>query len=242
MSIAEKLAVVAQNEQKVHEAGKERGYEAVYDLMWDSIQQNGLRTAYSNVFNNAAWNDYTFRPKYDIIAVGNAGAMCKGTRFTNLSKCLAYKGVKFDTTDCTSVYQMFYASTLLSEVGEINISNATQCGGMFMGCSKLNKIGLLKVSEKSANLASMFQNCHSLVEIRMAGVIACDLSFQWQKSLSVDSMKSIISCLKNYAGTDKELTYTIRFTDECWAALEADSTAPNGGTWADYVVSLGWNI
>jgi hypothetical protein len=54
-------------------------------------------------------------------------------------------------------------------------------------------------------------------------------------------MKNIISCLNNYSGTSNEYTYRVVFTDDCWAALEADSIAPTGTTWADYVNSLGWN-
>lgn len=214
----------------------------IHDVLWDAIQQGGARTAYNNAFKNVAWNDYTFRPKYDITPKGSASGMCHSTRFTNLRECLEHNGVKFDFTNCTSVYQLLYANNVLVEVGDIDVSPVGQCGGMAMGCSSLRKIGLLTVGERNTSYSSMFQNDVSLTEIRIAGVIACDLSFQWSKLLSVESMKSIISCLKNYAGTDKELTYTIKFADECWAALEADSKSPNGGTWEEYVVSLGWNV
>ena len=53
-------------------------------------------------------------------------------------------------------------------------------------------------------------------------------------------MKSIISCLKDYSGTDSEDLYSVLFTDDCWNNLEADSTAPDGGTWRTYVDNLGW--
>ena len=86
MSIAEKLTTIAENEQKVFEAGynegKQEGYgegqldgyndgydtgvidgrQAEYDAFWDIYQVNGARTDHQNAFGNFYWNKDTFKP------------------------------------------------------------------------------------------------------------------------------------------------------------------------------------
>jgi hypothetical protein len=86
-----------------------------------------------------------------------------------------------------------------------------------------------------------FGSCESLENITIEGTIKCDWNMSYSPLLTPESMKSVISCLENYAGTSSEYTNTVSFTDECWAALEADSAAPDGGTWEEYVAALGWN-
>lgn len=237
MSIAEKLAIVAQNEQKVYDAGIEQGNKDAFDAMWDAIQDNGARTAYNSAFNNAAWNDYTFRPKYSLVPTGSAGYMFSGSAISDLQKCLDYNGVVLDLKNSTNVYELFRNNKALTRVGNLDVSNATQCGGIFQACSALETVGLLTVSEKNTSYAGTFQNATGLTEIRVAGTIAINLSFQ-HSPLSVESMKSVISCLKNNSGTGEKKTIT--FSGDCWALLEASGPSPNGGTWEEYIVSLGW--
>lgn len=84
-----------------------------------------------------------------------------------------------------------------------------------------------------------FNVASSLTYIRFNGEIQNNINFQWSP-LDVDSMKNIISCLANFAGTANEFSYEIKFNDECWAALEASGVSPTGKTWIDYVNDLGW--
>jgi hypothetical protein len=63
-------------------------------------------------------------------------------------------------------------------------------------------------------------------------------------------MKSIISCLKNHAGTTNEATQTISFKEACWTNLEESTSPYEDGltdnkelTWQDYIqTSLGWLV
>jgi hypothetical protein len=87
-----------------------------------------------------------------------------------------------------------------------------------------------------------FHNCSALENITFNGVISRDLQLQYSSLLSVETMKSAIEHLKNYKGTSSDQTYSILFTDDCWARLE-ETTPPNGyGTWRDYVSDLGWAV
>ena len=74
------------------------------------------------------------------------------------------------------------------------------------------------------------------------GEIGVDVNLQWAQFLTPESAKSIIACLVNFKGTASEYTKTIKLHENCWLALEADSTAPTGESWRDYIYnSLGWN-
>ncbi len=104
----------------------------------------------------------------------------------------------------------------------------------FMRHSSITTVNSLDISNVT-DATNAFQGMDKLANITFTGTIPVSLNFQWSP-LSVDSMKNIISCLKEGAGA------TLTFKDDCWAALEADSSAPNGGTWANYVSNLGWTV
>lgn len=62
MSTANKLTTIAENVQKVYEAGK----KAEYDAFWDTFQQNGNRKNYQNAFGSC-FTPEIFKPKYAIV-------------------------------------------------------------------------------------------------------------------------------------------------------------------------------
>ena len=62
MSIAEKLAKIAENEQAVFEAG----VKSEYDRFWDVYQENGNMTYYAYAFAGVGWTQSVFKPKYNI--------------------------------------------------------------------------------------------------------------------------------------------------------------------------------
>lgn len=69
------------------------------------------------------------------------------------------------------------------------------------------------------------------------------LSFSYSP-LTVESMKSIITALKDYSGTTSEYTYKITFSSACVTALEAEgATAEYNGeacTWTDLIENKKW--
>ena len=79
MTIAEKLQAVAENEQKVFDAGK----DAEYNAFWDAYQEYGNRTVYPTAFYHNWWNDTTYNPKYDIVIKSGASSVFQATTFTN---------------------------------------------------------------------------------------------------------------------------------------------------------------
>lgn len=246
MSIADKLTQIAENEQKVYEAGK----RAEWDNFWDRFQANreNMKHAMNGVFNGNYWGFDNFYPKYDIKPTGDTGQFLfyaweredsEGSLKQRLDEC----GVVLDTSKATSLSQAFGYSKI-TEIPTIDCTGLVgDSGYVFANCyQKVKNIEKLIVKEDTT-FNSWFANT-SLTEIRFEGTIGRSLNVSFGTYgvvLTVESMKSIISCLKNYLGTDSEFDYKLSFADVSWTALEADSTAPNGGTWREYVHSLGWN-
>lgn len=120
---------------------------------------------------------------------------------------------------CTDISSFFRGCNALVEVGTCNFSSITKATDAFLNVYYLKKINFVEES------------------------IPISLNFSKSTLLELESAKSIIKGLKNYAGTDKEFVYSIQFSAETLALLEADGeTAPDGMTWRDYAMSKGWTI
>lgn len=257
MSIAEKLETIAANQERVYDAGfaagqeagggggydegVEAGKQAAYDELWDNLQANGNRTNYERAFGTI-WYDHSFKPKHSF-RPKNANTMFSYSNITDLQAILDEQGVTLDLSDVRNnqMVQWLQNSTI-TRVGVVDMSRLTNATYVFYGASSLVTIEKLIFAETNVFANNWFQNCKALKNINeVEGVISNSISFNWSE-VTPATMKRIIACLKNYAGTDKANTYQIKFNDACWAALEADSAAPDGGTWKDYVYfTLGWN-
>lgn len=223
--------------------GKQAGIQSEYDRFWDAYQQNGQRSNYDYAFVNPGWNDETFKPKYDIV-FGNA--YCRNAfwqcKITDLAGILRKQNVSLDTSGAQYMANIVGGSAV-TRVPAISTLGAAATGAnsLFSYCGQLVEVEKLILPDSGAVIiANSFDQCSKLTTITFEGVIGHDINFQWSP-LSVDSMKSVITHLKNYGGTADAGTKTVKFTDACWTALEADGTAPDGNTWRDYVeTTLGW--
>lgn len=136
---------------------------------------------------------------------------------------------------------MFAYNTALTDTKQpIDISNInhSQCFYLFQRATKLKTIRKL-ITHRKRSYTNMFEQCKALENIIFEGEIGASIDFSYSP-LTVESMKSVITHLLNVAGTSSEGKYTVTFTSTCWDNLEADSKAPNGDTWQNYVISLGW--
>lgn len=260
MSVADKLVTIAENEQKVYDAGRENGYGDGYNAgvvegqktgraeIWDRIQQGGMSVynPYIGYFNGVVYGFSNFYPVHDVRPVGNAQQLFyawenkRNDHAGSLAQRFKDCGVVLDTSQATDLSRAF-AYGHFTELPTIDCTGlTTTSSGLFSWCySRLKTIEGIVVNETQA-FSSWFTNTN-VENVLFNGVIGRSLNMSYCTGLSVDSMKSIISCLKNYSGTDSEFSYTLTFPEGRWAALEADSTAPDGSTWEEYVDSLGWN-
>lgn len=224
--------------------GVEEGKKAEYDAFWDAFQQNGERNRYDYGFYRLSAG--CFYPKYDIKPIGTTSYMMqyfndKAQEPLDVAARLEACGVVLDTSLATNFNRGFYWTSGVSRLPPISFESATDVSYCFGTNSNLVTIDKIILPEDGlhASLIDAFAACEKLVNLTVQGTIGNNIYFTYCP-LSVESMKSIIAHLANYAGTASESVYTVRFRSDRWSALEASGTAPNGGTWKDYVISLGW--
>lgn len=236
----DKLYTIAENEPRVFEAGKKKGYADGFEV--------GEAMGYTE-------------GRIDGAAVGRSEGYAAGTQeaYDRLWDTLQNYGNEHDYTYAFShrkwtedIYEpkypiragmangLFQLNTKLTDTKvEVDISGANQYFYLFHSASSIITIRKLKIAE-TQRFTDEFTNAVALKNITVEGTIGRSFYIHYSP-LTVESMKSIISCLKDYANTDSEFAYTVKFSDACWAALEASGGAPYGGTWEGYVNSLAWN-
>lgn len=222
--------------------GIEQGKQTEYDLFWDNYQNYGKRASYAYGFYGESWNDTIFKPKYDIICGEWDSAVFDASGIADLKGILEKQGVTLDTSQVKTFTRWFNYSDV-THVPPLDMISGTSCLNLFNTAQQLQEVDLNNISEVVAGHNTIFQNCVRLTTVRMTGTLGTSgWNFNWSP-LSVESMKNIIGCLKNFTGTGSENTCLIKFNEDCWNALEADSKAPDGNTWKDYVqFTLCWNI
>ena len=230
--------------------GSKDGKQAEYDAFWDNFQHNGELSQYAMAFGGLSnvvncWNNNNWKPKYDFLLAGNNNQMFMASNIEgDMVECLDEWGITFNTRECSQINQMFKGS-LFTRLGELDFTKMVRqtwaFSEVFMNMANLVTIDKIKSDTPISGFSKLFDNCTALKNITFDCIIeGASISFLWSP-LSVESMKNIILHLQNYAGTNKEFLYTVSFNSTCWDALEADSSAPDGGTWQEYVFKLGWN-
>lgn len=186
MSIAEKLQTIAENEQKVYEAGK----QAEYNAFWDLFQDYGNRTMWRNGCSGQGWTDETFKPKYPF-APDDAYMMFAYSQITHLP-------IDVDFSGAYSLQYCFLLTDKLEELPPMTRNGGTLYGA-FDYCTSLHtieKIILNLPMTDAAAFESTFDGCHALVNVLFEGNnIVQDISFRDSKLLSHDSIVSVINNL-----------------------------------------------
>lgn len=229
------LDEMASGVNEVYEAGK----KAEYNEFWDNV---GTRAEYR--FAGTAWNKKTFRPTKNFVV----DRYCfyyhnwQGSAYD-----LAEHLEELDITMTMGKYARLESFRLawFTRLPELDFSG---CSGtfdrVFYGDSVLVTIDkiILPLEGNVTSYNTPFHNCTRLKNITFEGVIDRSLSFS-DSPLTVESIKSIISCLKDYSGTTSEFTCKVTFSSACKEALEAEgATSPNGNLWSEYVTDLGWTL
>lgn len=126
MSIAEKLQTIAENEQKVYEAGQ----MAEYNRFWDDFQQNGNKTNYRYAFFQ--WSDANYNPKYPIKLNSQATDVFYYGKMTD---------TKVDISATTSLVRCFSQCTSLVTIRKLSvIESVTFSADCFAKCTALENV------------------------------------------------------------------------------------------------------
>ena len=264
MSIADKLAKVAENTPMVYAAGYsegkadgfsegkaegfDSGYEAgqksEYDRFWDIYQDNGNRIEYDHAFGGKGWDDETFNPKYDL----------GKNRIERSYMMFARTGIKDLSKHCPSlevVYNqyMFYQSNIVEHIGELRLDYG-ECYGTFSTCSDLKTIDKLVLLRNNTKFNATFNGCSSLENIVIEGVVSNDIDFTPCSKLTKASITSILNALSSTV-SDKTLTLSKKAVDTAFQELDkADDGSINwympgseSSEWAELIATKSnWTI
>lgn len=191
MSIAEKLTTIAENQQKVYDAGK----EAEWSALWDAIQRGGdVSNEVIGLFCGPSWNDETFKPKYNIVTKGAVQYLFRDCKITDLKGILESRGLVLDTSAGTNFYATFQGSTI-TRIPTIDAHKATMLSQTFFNCPNLISIDKLILSA-SITYSGTFYNCRELVNLTIEGTIGTNFEIDDSPLLTHDSLMSIINCLE----------------------------------------------
>ena len=224
MSIAEKLAKIAENEQAVFEAGK----KSEYDTFWDVYQENGNMTYYAYAFAGVGWTQSVFKPKYNIEPV-TPTSMFSSSRIVDIRPQTI--GVDVDFSKCTSFYYLCSNSTI-KYIGVVDCSRAIAGDFIFNFAENLVSVEKIIMPENMtwAGFADKsFENAKKLEHIRIEGVIRRSTNLSWSVVLKKESITSIVQALSDTAEgqtiTFSQTAKEAAFTDAEWAVLIG--TKPN---------------
>lgn len=237
MNIAEKLMFIAENERKIYN----KGSSDKDSQFWDSIQDYGNRTDYIYAF--ARWGGEYIRPKYKVspsTTVHHMFFACRSLKRVE-SEYFDFSKVPLNYSASTQgVSTMFNGCSNLEQIDDVGL-----IGGYyyqtFANCMKLHTIKKITVDENT-KFTDAFTRCDALANITIEGVIGQTIEFK-HSPLSIDSLKNIILCLKDYDGTTNENKYTLTITSDCnTRLLNEGNTAPGGVNWINYALGKKWGL
>ena len=226
---------------EVYEAGKKAQHNEFWNSIWNNLTGNNQRA-----FVGPAWSKETFRPNKDftISVQGFYYHNWLGTAY-DLAAHLEGLGVtmKLGTNSKNSCF--YYA--WFTRLPKLDFS---ECSGtfdrIFYGASKLVTIDKIILPPEGTIISfnTVFYGCDKLKNVLFDGIIDKSISFS-DCPLTVESMKNIISCLKDYS-LENAFTYTLTLSDSCKTALEADTEKVefNGQsyTYFELITAKGWNL
>ncbi len=246
-AIAKKLTQIAENEQRVYDAGKAEGYQkgydegnadgveegkkSEYDLFWDTFQKNGTRQYYERAFADTVSSGRmwvygkNYKPKYPMKPL-NARQMYE-------YGYLPYEAIAaVDFSECKDFYNTFAHFSISNEdrrFPPIDLSKATITHNMFGWVPGIRHIEKVLISETTP-LQTAFSTINNLIKIRFEGTIAAtNISFAEAFMLSKSSIENIFNCLSATV-SGKTLTLSKTAVDAAFTTAEWEdliNTKPN---------------
>ena len=131
MTTAEKLTTVAENVEKVFEAGR----QAEYDAFWDALQNNGEPANYYYAFAYDRFGEPEYNPKYPILC----------STGTTPAQAIFYSNKLISDTKVEVIAQgnannCFYQMSNCHTIRKFTVSESSSLNGTFAGCTSLVNI------------------------------------------------------------------------------------------------------
>ncbi len=196
MSIAEKLTVIAENEQKVYDAGKEE----MNDVWWNVVSRNEPYMFRGVDFSHVGG----FNPPFQLKPKGDVPYM-----FYYAKNMGVITAEELDFSGVTSMNTTFDHTSGISEIELLDLRNATNLRYMINECYSLTKIGKVILKDDGTQDFPGTFNAWSLADITFEGKIGNNISFYLCSQLTYESLMSIITALYDYSGTGETRTLTL---------------------------------
>lgn len=201
MSLADKLTVVAENTDKVYQAGK----DVEHKEFWTMYQMNGEMNKYNYAFYSGRWTDENFRPVLDLKVGNTSESMFNSCSITDLAKIMTECGVKFDFSGLTGALSNMFAYSTITHIPELNAPLVTKFLQTFVSAKSLVTIDKIVCGE-AATFSNTFKNATALENVVFEGVIGNDIDFSYCTKLTKESILSVINALKTYTSGTHTLT------------------------------------
>ena len=233
--MADRASQIAEANENLEKTlyGTDFGGKSQYDRFWDGLQNYGNRTNYKYAFYaegdaiGVVWTKETFKPLYDI-KPSDANRMFQGMGNFDLVQQLSDLGITLDFSNSLDMCYCFMNSQL-TRIGKVYLK-AFGCNDVFNSCENLHTIDEVGMHmSANASVGNMFKNCTSLTNITVTGTIQKSIDFQYSPLLTIESMRSIISALK-----ETTTTYTL--------TLHADAKARLSESDIAIATQKGWTI
>lgn len=197
MPLSEKVLQLKQDFDEVFDAGK----QAEYDAFWDTYQQNGERTDYSNAFVGDGWSNETLRPKHPckVIIGTNMFANCHFNHNYPTDDLIDVSHVTIDMSEATHANSM-YNNAMVNEATLICSESMLYMGSAFNKGSRGNVLGMnitLLVPNPNCDWTNAFAY-HRVRSLNLlSGTVIGRNGFdvRWAGGLSQANIRSIIAAL-----------------------------------------------
>lgn len=234
-----------EEEGNLFEQGRQVEREELVPTMWKAITCGGVQRSYAKAFMGLNFDSSTFKP-VDKMLISDATSMFEscsvGLAEEKQVDLAANESERLDTGPSTKVTKMFYNCGLFKSILYLDFSSigsAMQARNVFSQ-SSVQRVEVF--IPPAVPLSSTFLDATNLSYIGIEGELANSANFQ-SCPLTNESATNILQHLADCIGTEYEFTFTITFSDEVWANLDAlGNASPNGNSWRDYCEDLGWTI
>lgn len=193
MSIAEKLVTIAENVDKVYEAGKRAGGGGDSTDFWEYLQDSGNRTTYQYAFYR--WDGSFFNPVRGMAPTGDYGAdymFAYTQNMGDLKTLFESKGITLDFSRVGRLTHTFNQCSA-SKLPDIDLSGCTRLAMSFYNMPNLTELTLTNLSP-TCDFDRVFNYSHKLVTLNITGTIGQNgLTFANNYGISADSINKILT-------------------------------------------------
>lgn len=214
MSMADKLSTIAENEQKVYDAGRKKEWSD----FWDAYQRKGTLQSHERAYVGVYFNFDNFYPKYDIRPVGRANQIFyawEQSRQANIGyfkQRLEECGVTLDLSQATYISSAFsYCGGFLDGLPTIDLTGLVEAVPMeiFSYARHMKSIDKIIVRQDTG-FYKWFTEDEALETVIFEGTIGQNgLNLQWSTNLTHESLMSIINCLADYSADTSGTVWTV---------------------------------